>query len=318
MRGVERPANVKWTRPFLHPLEPLSLAAARRTFSDISDLDSDDAQIDDLLALTDNLPLAITLIAHLSETEEPEVLIARWKLETTSLLSEGGDKQFNLDKSIMVSISSPRMEATLGARDLLSILSLLPDGMSDVYQDDVGLNLHQNDVVRCRITLCRTSLAYIDHSGRLKVLAPIRAFVLNNFPPPVLLVHPISDRMCSLLEPFENWDLSASSGLVGQVSTELGNIQSLVQYLISHEGINGVILQCVIHLANYTRVTSLGSFDMLWSIKDLIETLHDQQLKGRYFLAWSKIDDRDSSMELLVSKAVHCFETTNDFRGQGV
>ncbi|KAJ7434739.1 hypothetical protein FB451DRAFT_1188845 [Mycena latifolia] len=37
MHGAERPANVRWTRPFLEPLKPLRQEAARKTFIDIVD-----------------------------------------------------------------------------------------------------------------------------------------------------------------------------------------------------------------------------------------------------------------------------------------
>ncbi|KAJ7727875.1 hypothetical protein B0H14DRAFT_3169421 [Mycena olivaceomarginata] len=37
MRGSERPAKVRWTHPFLLPLQPLSDEAAEQTFMDITD-----------------------------------------------------------------------------------------------------------------------------------------------------------------------------------------------------------------------------------------------------------------------------------------
>lgn len=37
MRGMERPAKIQWTLPFLLPLSSLSDAAARQTFEDIAD-----------------------------------------------------------------------------------------------------------------------------------------------------------------------------------------------------------------------------------------------------------------------------------------
>ncbi|KAK6969189.1 hypothetical protein R3P38DRAFT_3243801 [Favolaschia claudopus] len=65
MRGVERPGRVRWTRPFLSPLAPLSDDAARQTFLEISDESEDNDDLDDLLPLTDNVPLALSLIANI-------------------------------------------------------------------------------------------------------------------------------------------------------------------------------------------------------------------------------------------------------------
>ncbi|KAJ7875018.1 P-loop containing nucleoside triphosphate hydrolase protein [Mycena leptocephala] len=65
MRGAERPAKVAWTHPFLPLLKPLEQAAARQTFIDIADNRHNPNEVDKVLSLTDNMPLAISLIAHL-------------------------------------------------------------------------------------------------------------------------------------------------------------------------------------------------------------------------------------------------------------
>ncbi|KAJ7123650.1 hypothetical protein C8R44DRAFT_735290 [Mycena epipterygia] len=68
MHGAERPAKVCWTRPFLEPLKPLLDAAAQQTFIETTDYDHD-SEIDQLLHLTDNMPLAVDLITHLVDYE---------------------------------------------------------------------------------------------------------------------------------------------------------------------------------------------------------------------------------------------------------
>ncbi|KAJ7791065.1 P-loop containing nucleoside triphosphate hydrolase protein [Mycena leptocephala] len=62
MRGAERPAKVAWTHPFLPALKPLEQDAARQTFIDIADNTHDPKEVDKVLSLTDNVPLAISLI----------------------------------------------------------------------------------------------------------------------------------------------------------------------------------------------------------------------------------------------------------------
>ncbi|KAJ7241124.1 hypothetical protein C8J57DRAFT_1561778 [Mycena rebaudengoi] len=49
LRGAECPSKVKWTRPFLAPLEPLSHLAAQQTFIEVTDDGHDDASIKELL-----------------------------------------------------------------------------------------------------------------------------------------------------------------------------------------------------------------------------------------------------------------------------
>ncbi|KAJ7083747.1 hypothetical protein C8R44DRAFT_753318 [Mycena epipterygia] len=168
MRGAERPAKVQWTHPFLEPLKPLSYDAARQTFIEIADDFHDSKDIDQLLQLTDNMPLAVDLIAHLVDYEGSSNVLARWETEKTSLLSAGFDKQSSLDASITMSLASPRMLSCPGAKELLSLLSILPDGLSDV--ELVECDLPIPDLLTCRATLLCTSLAYYDGNKRLNRL----------------------------------------------------------------------------------------------------------------------------------------------------
>jgi hypothetical protein len=115
MRGAERPGKVRWTRPFLPPLEPLSRDAALQTLFDIVGDDSDSAatkqsQIDQALDLTDNLPLALTLLGALISLEGYAPTITRWHVEHTALLSDGPvHTSSNLNHSIALSLSGPRI-----------------------------------------------------------------------------------------------------------------------------------------------------------------------------------------------------------------
>ncbi|KAJ6602044.1 hypothetical protein DFH09DRAFT_1270824 [Mycena vulgaris] len=86
MRGTERPASVRWTRPFLPALKPLTQDAARQTFIDIADDCHNSDDIDKVLLLTGNMPLAIDLMAHLVESEGCPMVLARWEEEKTSYI----------------------------------------------------------------------------------------------------------------------------------------------------------------------------------------------------------------------------------------
>ncbi|KAJ6538039.1 P-loop containing nucleoside triphosphate hydrolase protein [Mycena capillaripes] len=127
MRGAERPANAHWTRPFLPALKPLPLDAARQTFADITDNVDDTKDIDKILLLTDNMPLAINLIAYLVDYEGLSTVLTRWEIDKTLILSEGYDTKSKLELSISVSLSSPRITSSPHARDLLSLLSVRRD-----------------------------------------------------------------------------------------------------------------------------------------------------------------------------------------------
>ncbi|KAJ7934125.1 P-loop containing nucleoside triphosphate hydrolase protein, partial [Mycena leptocephala] len=196
MRGAERPQKVAWTHPFLLPLQPLSDYAARQTFMDITDHAHTDEDMKQLLKLTDNMPLAVDLLAHLVDYEGCANVLARWEKEKTFLLSAGNDRKSNLDASIRLSLSSPRI--TSGAKDLLSLLSILPDGLSDV--ELLQSNLPIKDIRGCKAALLATSLAYPDNQRRLRSLIPIREHIRQSSPPPQSLTHPLRKYFHSLLE----------------------------------------------------------------------------------------------------------------------
>ncbi|KAJ7113832.1 P-loop containing nucleoside triphosphate hydrolase protein, partial [Mycena epipterygia] len=200
MRGAERPGKVRWTRPFLQPLKPLSDDAAHQTFFAIAEDFHDSEDITKLLSLTDNMPLAVDLIAHVADHEGSENVLARWKTEKTSLLSAGHDRRSNLDMSITISLSSPRLSS--GAKDLLSLLSILPDGLStaELLQSKLSIK----NVLECQSMLLRTSLAYTDDRKRLKSLVPIREHMQWFYPAQALLIHQVQTHFHLLLAVFEN------------------------------------------------------------------------------------------------------------------
>ncbi|KAJ7921181.1 P-loop containing nucleoside triphosphate hydrolase protein, partial [Mycena leptocephala] len=194
MRGAERPGKVAWTHPFLQPLKPLSNNAAQQTFIDITDGSYNKEDMNQLLQFTDNMPLAVNLIAYLADYEGCANVLARWETEKTSLLSSGSDRKSNLDKSIRVSLSSPRI--TTGAKDLLSLLSILPDGLSDV--ELLQSNLPIQGILSCKATLLATSLAYIDNKNQLRSLMPIREHIQKFYPPSQSLMHPLRNHFNSI------------------------------------------------------------------------------------------------------------------------
>jgi hypothetical protein len=198
MRGAERPAKVQWTRPFLQPLKPLAQSAARQTFIDIADTTKDPEEVDRVLSLTNNMPLAINLLAHLVDSKGCSHVLSLWEEEKTSLISKGYDRRDNLDLSISLSLLSPRIEAFPHSRDLLSLLSILPDGLSDV--ELLQSKLPINDILACKAALIRTAVAYSDEHQRLKTLVPIREYMYRTQPPGDQLVRPLFKYFQDLLE----------------------------------------------------------------------------------------------------------------------
>ncbi|KAJ7038816.1 P-loop containing nucleoside triphosphate hydrolase protein, partial [Mycena alexandri] len=230
MRGAERPANVRWTRPFLQPLQPLSQDAAQKVFLAITD-DSERLcieNLDEILHLTGNIPLVIDLISHLVESDGSAAVLLRWKKEATSTVSEGHDHRSNLDLSISLSLSSPRMRTLPQAQGLLSLLSMLPDGLSDLELRQSELPIQ--DILTCKAVLLRTSLAYTDENQRLKVLVPIRQYMQKQHPAFPALVQPLLTHFTELLHMHRRYlGTSSHPGIISRITSNLANIENILQ-----------------------------------------------------------------------------------------
>ncbi|KAJ7102934.1 hypothetical protein C8R44DRAFT_746900 [Mycena epipterygia] len=206
MRGAERPA---------------------KTFIEIADDFHDSKDIDQLLQLTDNMPLAVNPIAHLVDYECCSDVLLCWETEKTALLSSGNDKRSSLDASIDVSLASPHMMSSPGAKDLLSLLSILPDGLSDI--ELFQCNLPIQNIMGCRAILLGTSLAYYDDKQQLKSLVPPcyhQAEVKYNIEMlDTIYQHPIANPELLIAETLAHFYQLNDPGLEAQFYNAVGHYQ---------------------------------------------------------------------------------------------
>jgi hypothetical protein len=74
---------VKWSRPFLAPLEPLSPSAVRQNFSEVADHPNGEEEeaLATLVDLSGNLPLAVSLMANITSFEGYAGTLALWEAE---------------------------------------------------------------------------------------------------------------------------------------------------------------------------------------------------------------------------------------------
>ncbi|KAJ7451367.1 hypothetical protein FB451DRAFT_1525746 [Mycena latifolia] len=310
MRGAERPAKVRWTHPLLPPLRPLSNDAARQTFIDITDNDHDSDEITQLLEITDNLPLAVDLLAHLVDYEGSSSVLARWKTEKTYMLSEGHDKGSNLNSSIALSLSSPRM--TSGAKGLLSLLSILPDGLSN--SELTQSNLPIPDLLTCKAVLLQTSLAYSDKM-RLKVLVPIREHVQHVHPPLPNLVQPLRKHFHVLLDLDRTHFGVQINGMADQINSNLHNIYNIL--LPSLHPDNPELVEniyCIFSFNSFRRLAGHGRSALMDHIPPLLPGLADPRLHTSFTIeviltaGHCPVSDPD----ILIDRAVHHLTNLND------
>ncbi|KAJ7091777.1 hypothetical protein C8R44DRAFT_860986 [Mycena epipterygia] len=283
MRGAERPGKVQWTHPFLRPLMPLDQAAAHQTFIEIADEIHDGEEVDQLLEITGNIPLAVQLVAGVAASIGCQETMERWNLERTALLSSGYDKRSNLDISITLSLTSPHLLASPHAVELLSLMSLLPDGIS--HLDLVQSNIPIQDILDCKTTLVRTSLAYVDHAGRFKVLAPMREYIQATQPPSLELVRPLRKYLIDLLELYTAW-WNASTfvvDLVPRLVSNLGNLHSVLQEGLEsdHNELRESVLGILLH-NDLSLTMNRGLSPLMLRLPEILSGMDDQELYGRF------------------------------------
>ncbi|KAJ7465512.1 hypothetical protein FB451DRAFT_1486947 [Mycena latifolia] len=280
MRGAERPANIRWTRPFLEPLKPLGQNAARQMFIDIADDIHETKDIDKILLLTDNMPLAVDLIANLVDSEGIPHVLSRWETQRTSIVSEGYGATSNLELSISLSVSGPRMISPPHALDLLSLLSILPDGLSDIELLQSKFPL--DNILACKSALLRTALAYTDGHKRLKTLVPIREYVRKNHSPNQNLIHSLFTHYQELLELHQKYHGTLSNAAVmARVAVNFANIQNvLLQCLESDTPHLAEILSSTCQLSRYSRITGGGHLSLLDQIPKFLPQPTDHKLEA--------------------------------------
>jgi hypothetical protein len=260
---------------------PLGQAAARQTFIEIADEIHDGSEVDQLLKITDNIPLAVQLVAGVAASIGCQETMERWNLERTALLSSGYDKRSNLDISITLSLTSPRLLASPHAVELLSLMSLLPDGIS--HLDLVQSNIPIQYIPDCQTTLVRTSLAYVDHAGRFKVLAPIREYIQATQPPSLELVRPLRKYLIDLLELYTVWwNASASvDDLVPRLVSNLGNLHSVLQQGLEfdHTQLRESVLGILLH-NDLSLTMNRGLSPLMLRLPEFLPVMNDQELYG--------------------------------------
>lgn len=275
MRGSERPIGTAWTRPFVSPLAPLNKDAARLTFVTISDVSNDDPSLEMLLEALDNLPLAITLMANLAQSETPQVLLRRWDSEYTTMLSCGSDSQRSLETSIKISLNGPRMKHP-DAANLLRILALLPQGSKNL--EDIAPNIP--NIYKAATVLKQVGLAYTDDVGSLCVLAPVRTFIVQNYPPD-------SASWASVYRYFENLAKSSSDierGMDGKAIVEClspltSNMQAVFEYSLDIDGADiPRVVRAIIDLTDLFKSTGLGSLTSLIKAAKKAESIGNKGL----------------------------------------
>ncbi|KAF7332859.1 NB-ARC domain-containing protein [Mycena venus] len=284
MRGAERPGKVKWSRPFLPPLEPLSLSASRQIFLYVADEPEavEELALDELLDLSGSLPLAVSLMANIASFEGYSETLSRWQIENTMLLSDGHDKRPNLEKSISLSLGSPRFSSFPDAKNLLALLSLLPDGI--LTEDIMASKVPVPDIRQSQTLLLRTSLAYVDGKGRLKALSPIHEYMRRVHPPSPSISRPLRTYFQDLLDLWSSTRRLPSGNLIPELVGYLGNINALMlEGLLTEDESAWTAISCsIVTLDEFSSTMIKGNSPLFQRLPHLVKVTGSAELRWRY------------------------------------
>ncbi|KAJ7109192.1 hypothetical protein C8R44DRAFT_278681 [Mycena epipterygia] len=327
MRGSERPAGIQWSRPFLPQLGPLDAPSARKAFLALSDCLEDDPWIDPLLTAIDYVPLAVALMANLAETDSTETLLSRWREEHSSLLHRTPDRRSSLDISIGISLNSPRMKAVPEAFTLLSLISLLPDGVDNTQLGAIFPSIAKSR--RALSALWQTSLAYNDGHNRTRVLSPIRAHMMLYHQSDT--AHRVSVLTYYMGLAALSSDLGGPHGqvIVKRLTPEIGNLHSIVNLTLDSTGESPTIqplvrgaITAAINLSKFIRYTHLGNPETVRLASVAANKLGDPVLRADvlYHLAWITLSigtsDEKLEHERLCREALALYEQNGNLNGQ--
>ncbi|KAJ7713149.1 hypothetical protein B0H16DRAFT_1341691 [Mycena metata] len=314
MRGAERPSKVQWTRPFLPSLEPLAQEAARKVFIAIAEDRHPMEEIDQVLSLTDNMPLSINLLAHAVDVEGTTAILLRWQREHTSVISEGYDRRSNLESSILLSLESPRIMSTPYSKALLSLLSILPDGLSDAELKQSKFAIQ--DILDCKRALLHTALAYTDDHKRLKVLVPIREYMAKFRPPTEEMIGPLFKHFQELLQVyFVDRGKQSSALYVERLTSNYTNIQNIIQngLYLGHPDLADSI-SCTSHLLLFNSNIGKGPIPLVDKVITLLPFSEDHRAKAP-FTVWLLGNSRTYSIphpEALIAQTLEWLKTLDD------
>ncbi|KZO94120.1 TPR-like protein [Calocera viscosa TUFC12733] len=256
MRGAVRPAGVDWSEESTHLLRPLSLDAARQVWTRIAR--TTDSKLDQLLVRLDGLPLAITLMAHQGQLLSPTELLEAYTVEKTALIEEAdGGRLTSLDVSIQLSLNSRTMSKSRDATALLSLLSLLPDGVSiAILRRSIPSIRNARKSASALLAVALAS----KEKDRIRALAPIRDFISTRYPPKDGPLREIRSYFAALTLKAYSIPKDRSKEALDMLSNEFGNITSIQLHFWSTPPLSDVDagLVATLGLADFSRLTHYG------------------------------------------------------------
>ena len=216
-------------------LAPLSIHSAKLMFYSICppSYRCPSNQVETLLKQIDCYPLAISAVANACNGHKFELLPSEQSYGPLRLTHTAARSLDSLDESIRISVNRTTIQHNSASMRLLSIISMLPSGALHTELSALAPSiLIANELTE---TLTRASLAYSDPSQRIRLLSPIRSYVLKYHQlgeqsRGVLYNHYFSIAKQGLCRPRDRYFARAIDALVSNQR----NIEAILDDALSH------------------------------------------------------------------------------------
>ncbi|KAH7098668.1 hypothetical protein BKA62DRAFT_773214 [Auriculariales sp. MPI-PUGE-AT-0066] len=259
-RGAVPPSGIRWNNAQSTGLGAISLEAARETFEQIAGLPqlaSERKALEKLFESVDCMPLAVTLLAQLAQlSNPPSQLLQRWQRTRTAFIRSGGDdRESSVDVSIQLSLDLlTSMRDSTEAAHLLSICAHLPDGLRPpVFAELVN---HFTDIHAARDLLVAFALVSIGPNDELKMLSPVRYFVVMNRPMTVAHAAALRRIYFAIASSCPVEFTESFARQTENITPEYGNLTSVLLHLIGTDEPSQELFDAVTAVSEYAYWTS--------------------------------------------------------------
>ncbi len=287
IRSGVRPGGPAWREAIC--VEPLPIEEARRVFLDVAgERHRSDEYLDRLLAVMDGLPLAIHLLAHTAEAQPTlELLWRRWDQERFDILHRPGDqtRDTNVEVSIALSLKRPDLDAS--SRRLLSLISLVPDGLLEQTLSDIL----PGNMLRAAATL-RDAGFVAPGSPRLRLLAPVREVLLRRLPATEEDRDFLKGHYIALAGVGDEIGLASGAKTIQHLMPELRNFEALMTDLLARAtgGRAEQAIQATLQLRKLVSFTGYGASALFASALAAARRIGTMDLEAHCLKAIGNID----------------------------
>lgn len=307
MRASSPPPGIHWT--WRDPISTLLPAPSRQLFLAINPefcdgSSSNEDILDELLRELDYVPLALHLLAQVSHGLSAAYTLKQWRKRKTQMLTTDRytvNRLESVEVSISLSITLLDISKHPEAIQLLGMLCLLPDGLFH-WQDRLESIEQIFETATADLQLLRHLALVYTSVDRIRVLSPIRHFILHHYPPDKAHTMCICEILWQLVDTYGLISYGAEfQGAVAALSPEIGNISHLIDYAVlrypSSRILNvGINLTCHFHF-------TYPSNNILEKVSGLLSDA-DSAIQARFFEISAKISNSQGKYE----------QATKDFR----